>query len=76
MGNLQFWREFPCNDIIISEKHHILARNEIAREFMVCDCATRRSSHLGKLKIGSLGIFKLKYFINEWMPGLDIFTGS
>ena len=31
-GIPQFWREFPCNDIIISQKRHVLARKMRRRE--------------------------------------------
>ena len=52
-GIPDFWGESPCNDIIISQKCHVLAQekseNEMCERFHLIIYA-RRSSHLGKLK--------------------------
>ena len=53
MGNPRFRGVSPLNDIIISQKRHVLApeksENEMCERFHLIIYA-RRSSHLGKLK--------------------------
>ena len=60
-----FGRESPCYDIIISQKRHVLApkksKNEMCERFHLIIYA-RRSSHLAKLKIGSLQVFQTQIF--------------
>ena len=59
--------------VIISPKK---VRKQEGERFQLIIYA-RRSSHLENLNMWvSLRIFKLKYFINEWTPGLEIFTGT
>ena len=52
-GNPRFLGESPCNDIIISQKRHVLvpkkSENEMCERFHLIIYA-RRSSHIGKLK--------------------------
>ena len=58
-GNPQFWGVSPSNDIIISQKHHILTpENEMCNRFHAWDGAiARRRCHGRHVDFAHLRIF-------------------
>ena len=56
--------------IISPQKSLKMRRREISPNYL---CKKEQPSWKSEY-VGSLWIFKLKYFINEWTPGLDIST--
>ena len=73
VGNPCFLGESPCNDIIISEKRHVLApkslKTRCARDFMPGMVQSTRRCHLEKLNMWLTLKFQM-LFVTKWLEDL------